>query len=275
MTTDIQLSEINRTIHKLEALKTSRDIRQIAADSELLLTPIQRGRLYWAATRNKGSITEKTIKYTLHDIILELQNSETALKPLELNWKPEIAPVRVTSIISKSNSAFQWELDIDGDDSARVDQQLYTSADVAKEHADRFVSELKKGNERSWITYGITSWVNQQKASEKMGQGSPLPTKIELLQIGVNFYVMISSNFAGHKSPTLEVVNRKTEIFSNILLEIDVNQSARESVTINPKWVARGVISDLFYVLFQVISCDSLPYIVYKLKTLFTKADLT
>ena len=155
-------------------------------------------------------------------------------------------------------------------DSTLVDQKTYATLGAAEENAKKFISELNNGNEKAWITYGITSWSKQQHPSTKSQT-----TRIEVLQIGDQLYLLIFSSDGSSVPPTSEMINQKTVIFTNILLDFDATPPALEVVTINPKWVARGVVSNSFYVLYQVRNCTTLLYLVQKLKTLFTKANLT
>ena len=129
---------------------------------------------------------------------------------------------------------------------------------------------MKEGHEKAWITYGINSWANQQQLSTNCQT-----TKIEILQIGGHLYLLIISNDGSSVPPTSEIINQKTVIFTNILLDFDTTPPALDVVTVNPKWVARGVVSNSFYVLYQVRNCSSFVHLVQKLKTLFTKANLT
>jgi hypothetical protein len=158
------------------------------------------------------------------------------------------------------------------DNSTTVDHNSYENADAARENAEKFVANLKEGNEKAWITYGVSAWANRKYES---GVEKSPTTEIELLQIGTYHYLLICSCGKENQPPTSEIMNQKTIIFTNILMEFDTTQMVHETVTIDLKWLARGVVANSFYVLYKVRNCTSFPNFVQKLKSLFAKADLT
>lgn len=252
---------LNNT-HDVEHAKSQ--MQEMSRNPQLMLTPTQRGLLNWTAMKRDHS--EMHIFRCL-DLVISTANSEKVQCDTEIN----VSNIEF-EVQQKLHAKFTWII-VDNIENnfmkdkkqhVQVDQTFYKTENEAKEKAQKFVTDLKRGDEKAWITFGITSWSN------KLGQNDMVfmnGVEIDLLQMGKHLYVLICHDKRNSN------LDQNTVVVTNKLMQMNVDD------LINLKWVARGLLSNCFYVLYRICPSNldstamnsqiSLEELMKKLKTLF------
>jgi hypothetical protein len=252
------LKQIRSDLEKTEDIKNTQiRMYQLAVNPNLILTPAQRGLLNWASSQNHlkkndiANVLTKVLSNTSEEVVKNTHKKENRQNFIVVD-QTEYEP-----LVRKVADSYSWSL-IYGNPihEVQVDLSSYVTPDIAQDQADKFVSELDEGNEKAWITFGLLSLKNRMNVRNLKFDGN----NIDLLQIGSNFYLLILSTLPDDFDDDIdEKMNRQTVILTNKIMTFDE--------WIDPKWVARGVITSFFYVLYRVHDHHmTIPNMIEKLR---------
>ena len=251
------LKQISSDLEKTQDVKNTQiRLYQLAVNPNLILTPAQRGLLNWASSQNHlkkndiATVLKKVISNNSDELVKNTHEKENHQNFIVIE-KTEYEP-----LVRKVADSYSWSL-IYGNPihEVQVDLSSYLTTDIAQDKADKFVSDLDEGNEKAWITFGLHSLKNSMNERNLKSDGN-----IDLLKIGSKFYVLILSTLPDNIEDDVdEKMNRQTVILTNKILSSDD--------WIDPKWVARGVLTSFFYVLYRVHEHRmTIPYMIEKLR---------
>ena len=236
---------------------------QLANNPTLALSPGQRGALnFYSALPH---VDEETLDTFLHELM-----DQTTLRMKSSDLRGRLRPVvhlgdhTATSqpwsrsdsspedlgdpVVRQLNQKFQWSLDANVHHQQQqplitVDSTLYPTSAEAQSQADEFVQALGRGDENTWIRWGMVQWAQRQTGP------STADCQAELLHIQHQYYIMITHRMTEPFSKDWQ--EQKTVHYTSKILNMEP--------LVQPAWITRGFmphtsthVSGSFYILFKL-----------------------
>ncbi len=230
-------TSVLRVVH--DQLLETHDVRntqirlyQISSNPELILSPGQRGALNFYSSLS--NIDEQTLLNMISTIMKKTPTLSTHVTDLPLTFEPVVKQTK--------NGKYQWNLENDSNTNHPliIDPTLYNTPHEAQQRADQFISDLSRGDEKSWIRLGIFNWIHHPHTSQHA------VCQAELLNINRRHYVLVTHQLS--EPMTKEIQEKQTIHYTSKVINLEP--------IVNPSWITRGFIpqssNGLFYILFRI-----------------------
>lgn len=224
---------------------------QISANPNMTLTPGQRGALnYYSALVNPS---ETDIVQVIDSILSPSSMSSSSYypsSPSTQNYSSSITSPETSfePIVQKINNHYRWNLFLTQDSDQAplvIDHTLYTTPVLAQQKADEFIQQLKKGNEKEWLKFGLVSWANN------IQKYPPQACQTEIIDVHNKFYLIVS--FFTPYDDISEHQEIQTVKCSHKVLQVEN--------MVEPTWLVRGYLphkskssqkSGIFYLVYAL-----------------------